>query len=31
MKPGRKPKVHWVSPIPEANTDIAHYTYRLYW
>lgn len=29
MKPGRKPKVHWVSPIPEANTDIAHYTYRI--
>lgn len=24
-----KPKVHWVSPIPEATTDIAHYTYRI--
>jgi glycosyltransferase involved in cell wall biosynthesis len=24
-----KPKVHWVSPIPEANTDIAHYTFRI--
>ena len=24
-----KPKVHWISPIPEANTDIAHYTFRI--
>lgn len=25
----RKPKVHWVSPIPPATTDIAHYTLRI--
>ena len=24
-----KPKVHWVSPIPNAETDIAHYTRRI--
>ena len=24
-----KPKVHWVSPIPNAQTDIAHYTHRI--
>ena len=24
-----KPKVHWVSPLPEAETDIAHYTARI--
>lgn len=25
----RKPKVHWVSPLPDAQTDIAHYTNRI--
>lgn len=25
----RKPKVHWVSPVPDAQTDIAHYTRRI--
>ena len=29
MKPTGKPKVHWVSPIPDATTDIAHYTQRI--
>lgn len=24
-----KPRVHWVSPIPPAETDIAHYTHRI--
>lgn len=24
-----KPKVHWVSPLPPAVTDIAHYTFRI--
>ena len=24
-----KPRVHWVSPIPTAETDIAHYTNRI--
>jgi len=24
-----KPRVHWVSPIPDAQTDIAHYTRRI--
>ena len=24
-----KPRVHWVSPIPDAQTDIAHYTNRI--
>lgn len=24
-----KPRVHWVSPIPPAQTDIAHYTRRI--
>jgi len=24
-----KPKVHWVSPLPPAETDIAHYTARI--
>ena len=24
-----RPKVHWVSPVPEATTDIAHYTARI--
>ena len=29
MRTGDKPKVHWVSPIPDAQTDIAHYTRRI--
>jgi hypothetical protein len=29
MNRSRKPKVHWVSPIPDAQTDIAHYTRRI--
>lgn len=29
MSRPRKPKVHWVSPIPDAQTDIAHYTHRI--
>lgn len=24
-----RPRVHWVSPIPPAETDIAHYTHRI--
>ena len=24
-----KPRVHWVSPLPPAQTDIAHYTWRI--
>ena len=24
-----KPRVHWVSPLPKAQTDIAHYTRRI--
>lgn len=28
MKPV-KPRVHWVSPLPKAQTDIAHYTRRI--
>jgi glycosyltransferase involved in cell wall biosynthesis len=24
-----RPRVHWVSPIPSAETDIAHYTHRI--
>jgi len=24
-----KPRVHWVSPLPSAQTDIAHYTRRI--
>ena len=26
---GFKPRVHWVSPLPPAQTDIAHYTARI--
>lgn len=26
---GLKPRVHWVSPLPPAQTDIAHYTRRI--
>lgn len=26
---GPKPRVHWVSPLPPAQTDIAHYTTRI--
>jgi len=29
MIPPRKPRVHWVSPLPNAQTDIAHYTRRI--
>jgi glycosyltransferase involved in cell wall biosynthesis len=29
MTPTSKPKVHWVSPLPDAQTDIAHYTARI--
>lgn len=29
MKTSVKPRVHWVSPIPNAQTDIAHYTQRI--
>jgi glycosyltransferase involved in cell wall biosynthesis len=29
MRRSDKPKVHWVSPIPPAQTDIAHYTHRI--
>lgn len=25
----KKPRVHWVSPLPPAETDIAHYTARI--
>lgn len=24
-----KPRIHWVSPLPPAQTDIAHYTHRI--
>ena len=24
-----KPRLHWVSPVPPAQTDIAHYTHRI--
>ena len=24
-----KPRLHWVSPLPPAETDIAHYTRRI--
>lgn len=24
-----KPRIHWVSPVPPAETDIAHYTHRI--
>ena len=29
MTPAKKPRVHWVSPLPKAQTDIAHYTRRI--
>lgn len=29
MKRDAKPRVHWVSPLPKAQTDIAHYTRRI--
>ncbi|MGJ8605973.1 MAG: glycosyltransferase family protein [Marivita sp.] len=29
MTQASKPKVHWVSPVPDAQTDIAHYTRRI--
>lgn len=29
MKAFEKPRVHWVSPLPDAQTDIAHYTQRI--
>lgn len=29
MSPTSKPRVHWVSPLPNAQTDIAHYTRRI--
>ncbi|MBM2295141.1 glycosyltransferase [Sulfitobacter pseudonitzschiae] len=27
--PANPPHIHWVSPLPPAETDIAHYTYRI--
>jgi glycosyltransferase involved in cell wall biosynthesis len=27
--PDRRPRIHWVSPLPPAETDIAHYTRRI--
>lgn len=27
--PGDHPRIHWVSPLPPAETDIAHYTRRI--
>lgn len=27
--PGDRPRIHWVSPLPPAETDIAHYTQRI--
>ncbi|WP_104019674.1 glycosyltransferase family protein [Roseovarius nitratireducens] len=27
--PGDRPRIHWVSPLPPAETDIAHYTLRI--
>ena len=27
--PGDRPRIHWVSPLPPAETDIAHYTRRI--
>jgi len=29
MTPPAKPRVHWISPLPDAQTDIAHYTRRI--
>ncbi|MEP5729344.1 MAG: glycosyltransferase [Sulfitobacter sp.] len=29
MTQASKPRVHWVSPLPRAQTDIAHYTRRI--
>lgn len=29
MRRDAKPRVHWVSPLPNAQTDIAHYTRRI--
>lgn len=29
MSQPHKPRVHWVSPLPTAQTDIAHYTRRI--
>jgi len=29
MKRSAKPRVHWVSPLPPAETDIGHYTARI--
>lgn len=29
MRRAPKPRVHWVSPLPPAQTDIAHYTARI--
>lgn len=29
MRPPSKPRVHWVSPLPPAETDIGHYTARI--
>ncbi len=29
MSAASKPRVHWVSPLPPAETDIAHYTARI--
>src|SRR6056297_4120661 len=26
---GDRPRIHWVSPLPPAETDIAHYTRRI--
>lgn len=27
--PDQRPRIHWVSPLPPAETDIAHYTRRI--
>lgn len=27
--PEQRPRIHWVSPLPSAETDIAHYTQRI--
>lgn len=29
MSPRPRPRIHWVSPLPPADTDIAHYTARI--
>lgn len=29
MVKSAKPRIHWISPVPPAETDIAHYTHRI--